>query len=536
MEARVATDTREAEAGASERPGLGVAEWLVVALFTGLVAAFPAQHAFWYDETSSVGHIGRPFLQAIVHDPNHPAGYYAYLWVWTHLVGLSDAAVRLASTPPACLAMVVALLLGRRLVGRQAALVGGLLMAVSPFCLLYCRMARYFSLVLLLTPLCLLLMLRAREKRTWLAWVAWGASAAAAAYVDYVSPLAIALVCVWFVLRHRRDGRVLRQWLLGLAVACCLYAPWAARVVSHVRTIYSHGSMELHGSLKGAAVKLGLPYYSLAVGETTEPWRWPVVGLGVVAFGVLGVVGLRRLWRTNRDAAVFSLVSVGGGVLAGYFVLSAVGTHTPASRMSSLVLFIAPVAYALVGAGALAPAQRTIGVAGLFALLVVSGYGVVNYFRGEQFLNPAYAADWREAAAYVDGRDGPADAIVTTDASFTWYYDGPARASDPPMDEDAVTWTRELAEATAAAGGSIWVVRRDRGFREMVAQTDAVCRELEALGWAGTRQGFGTLSDTSVAWRERLLGRGVSRDYIQVWQFRRPGQPPGGGARGSGEG
>ena len=501
----------------------GAQEWLVVALFACLVTAWPTRHCLWRDEASSTDHVNRPFLQTLVHDPNHPGGYYGYLWAWTRLFGREDVSVRLASAPLAVLAIVVALLLGRRLVGRRAALIGGLLLAVSPFCLLYCRMVRYFSLMLLLTPLCVLLLLRARETRQWRDWILWGVSAAAVAYTEYVSPLIIIVISIWFVIRHRRDGPMLRQWLAGALVALCLYAPWLGVLYRHVQVISGHGSGELQSSAGGMLVKLLLPFYSLAVGETTEPWRWPIAVAGAIAFAVLAVFGLRALRRENADAAGLAGLVVVGGSLVGCAVLSTVAQHTPVSRASSLVIFIAPFAYAVAGRGVTALPRLGWQAAGLSVMLAVSAYGVVNYFRGEQFLNPGYAVDWRAIAAYIEERDDPADVWMTLDEpSVGRYYRGRATHRWPSWDWGPGASVLRLADEVQAAGGRIWMVRRDRGFREVVEELDAMRGELERAGWHGTWTGFEALSPTSVRFRERLLGRPVSADYVRVWRFDPP--------------
>ncbi len=504
------------EGGSSQ--SWGWPEVAVLALGTILLCAAPTRNSLWLDEVSGLRHVGYDFRHAIINDPQHPPLHYAYLWVWTRVFGKTDLSLRLSSIPPALGALLVGLALARRLTDRRTALWAVLLLATSPFVLLYVRMVRYFGWILLLTPLSLLALLRAEERRRPADWLLYGISMAAVAYSDYVSPTLLAIVNLWFLWKHRRDRRMLACWAGALALAAVLYAPWVRFLLARVPMVRSFEAAELHGSWKGWAVKALLPVYSLAVGETTEPWDFWVAPGGVLLFVALVVVGVRS---GRREFGVrFSTLVVVGGIVGGNVLVELFSRQTPISRMSSLVIYVAPCAYLLAARGmrALRLPWRHVALA---AVLLVSGYGIFNYFAGREYLNPHYSTDWRKIARTIAGQARPSDEICAYDYPLHHYYAGPGELRTDPSVADCRDEAR-LRAAWARSGRRIWIVRRDRGFRPFVDQQDRLIARLRAASPHQVYLGFERQSRRSVYWRSKLLGRPVSQDYVGVYCFDPP--------------
>ena len=106
--------------------------------------------ALWYDESGSVWMASLPFdamFQATGGDV-HPPLYFALLWVWIRIVGVSEFTVRLPSVILSVLSLPLAWHVGERLgLKREAVIAGVMLMTLAPVQLHYAQEARMYVLM-----------------------------------------------------------------------------------------------------------------------------------------------------------------------------------------------------------------------------------------------------------------------------------------------------------------------------------------------------------------------------------------------------
>lgn len=109
---------------------------------------------FWFDETFSVWIARRPLgsLFAAVRQDSHPPLYVLLLHFWLYL-GRSDVFIRLLSTLFSVVTLPVVYVLGRRIASRELGLLAALILAVSPFNVLFAQEARMYTLLTLAVSL-----------------------------------------------------------------------------------------------------------------------------------------------------------------------------------------------------------------------------------------------------------------------------------------------------------------------------------------------------------------------------------------------
>ncbi|MGZ4328080.1 MAG: glycosyltransferase family 39 protein [Solirubrobacteraceae bacterium] len=156
---RIQPEREPANGPGERRPRGGALDGRVLALTIlgfALAAYRLGTKSMWLDEAVSADHarLGLSALWTVItsHDPNMGL-YYVLLHLWTRVFGYSEAAVRSMTVVLAGFSVPVMYLLGKRLFGRTAGLVAGLLLAIAPFFVQYEQTARSYALVVLLVLL-----------------------------------------------------------------------------------------------------------------------------------------------------------------------------------------------------------------------------------------------------------------------------------------------------------------------------------------------------------------------------------------------
>ncbi len=148
--------------------------WWPLAAITLLAAALRlvtlGHQSFWYDEAFTPVHVLHPSLSAtlhsVVHTENSPPLWYLLAWLDYRILGTGEFALRLPSALAGIAAVPVMWGIGLELAGRRAALLGALLVAVSPLFVWYSQEARAYGLFVLMAALAMLCFLRARSRPT----------------------------------------------------------------------------------------------------------------------------------------------------------------------------------------------------------------------------------------------------------------------------------------------------------------------------------------------------------------------------------
>ena len=308
--------------------------------------------------------------------------YYVLLVPWTALVGYDEWALRMPSVVASMVACGLLVIVGRRLFDRRVGLVSGLLLAASPFLVMWSQQARGYSLVLVGSILSTLLLLVALERGTRTAWASYGLAFSLVFALHPVS--ALVLVPAHVVAAVRRRGSLLPHALLAPCVIVVLGIPWAA------------------ARAKQTPVDNWLERPSLDVAVST---LLDVSGIGGVGVA-LAAIGLAVLWRSG---AVDRASWLGLWAFAP-FALALIVSFARPIYLDRYLISAAP-AFALLAAVALLGVRRRIALVLATVAVAATAVGLADWYRTSEDGNWR-GEGWRDAVAFVDARRGEADAVV----------------------------------------------------------------------------------------------------------------------------
>jgi uncharacterized membrane protein len=480
-----------------------------------------AGQSMWVDEwftNYNVGQTWTDFLPSIIATERRPPLHFALLKLWGSLAGQEEFALRLYSVGMVALAVALLFALGRRLFGVKTAALAALLLAASPFWLLYGRMIRAYSqTVVLALAATLLLVVAVDGRRLW--WAAYALAAAALIYTDYsglpiLAAHGIFVVAGWATTSPRRWQPV-RAWAAAMVVTALLYLPWLPSIFA--ATARGVRITDLAGGPLGFAVKLGVPLYVWAVGETIYPWQPP----GAVAAVVIGVLALWGLWRAAR------LRAAAGWLLLAWLGLPLLFTATLLSLVATDITFLnaasrtpgAAPAYLLAAAvGFMALRRRWLKAVALVCIAVGITAAILNYFAGVQYLNPIYALPAREVAAELAAAAQPGDLILAErDTLLGHYYQlRPGAAAYQDVEPAA-----NLAWIAQHHPDTIWLITFGRDSTEGAFGTPELLTGLQTAYTRGAARAYGPVDPSYQALKQRLTGRPAYADKLTVQPFTR---------------
>ncbi len=203
----------------------------------------------------------------------HPPGSHLVMHVWIGLLGESDFAVRYPAVCWTVLSLALFYRLARRWFGLRVALIAGLLFSLAPDMILYGRMEKYYSLVVALVLLSVLIFDRNLSQPKVSGFVLQGALTLTLLYTDYFASLfAVATQNVIALLQWRRSPRTLAAWLAPQLLAVCLFVPFAGVALRQASSAHFGPEADLGAGALATVAKLGYFLFSYSVGETVFPW------------------------------------------------------------------------------------------------------------------------------------------------------------------------------------------------------------------------------------------------------------------------
>jgi hypothetical protein len=394
----------------------------------------------------------REIVPALVRaaDP-HPPLHYLLLGIWLRLAGDSELALRLPSAMAGILLLPAVFQLGRRLLGRDTALVAVLLAALSPSLIWLSQDARsQYMLVLLLTVLATLILVRVVHRSHWRDWLLYALFAAFTMYVHYYGLFAL-LTHGLYLLGSQR--RLLKPWLLAGLLALLLFTPWLLGGSPGWRTqLVDPGGIDFdhYLTLIGQELVTGaaLP---------TRIARWPAF----VGF-LLAAGSFWRLCVRQRGVAL---------LLGGWFLTAIWGIFLVVTRRATFNAFYISVAappWFLLIAAAVVRLWRSrwravgpvLALGSLSLFVLIAAFSLIRYY-GDPFTY-GRSQGYRPLVAYLAARGQSGDLIVPNfpDPSLSYYLRGlntPQQMQPASADTSAEATEAALAEL-AARYDRIWFV------------------------------------------------------------------------------
>lgn len=411
----------------------------------------------WEDETVTLELASHPPAQmiAMLREDIHPPLYFLLEHWWIQLPLGSDVLVRLRALSAVFVILTTVVVDRLWLPAAPRKLRNWFLLfwTLSPCLLLFGRMARSYSLQMLLAAVaiwCAVSFTKDPADRNRLA--ASVVSLAALLYTHYLAGIAVCAGVNLLVLMQRaRLGRsACKRWLIANAVVVALYLPWLIRLAI---ALENWEQWQVHNLTGGSWVeypfKVAYAFYSFTFGESIPIWLLPVTLLLAVPCLWLFVSGarLRREWLWP-------------GLFAGAvaFVGAAHWVTTP--FMGARLLFLLPLFLLALASGIIVKGR--IGFALGVGLIAANLAGLGAYFQAKDLLNLAYLIPNQPIAENIAQHSLPGDTVVWIDnlnfdeetLAFFLPKDLRVRALDSP--ESIAAAQRELDSGEIR---HVWFVR-----------------------------------------------------------------------------
>jgi hypothetical protein len=460
----------------------------------------------WDDERYTLQTAGRSLAGIVraVQVDVHPPLYYVLVREWLKLP-LPGEPLERARALSVLLALAATVLFDRlwlrRLDFHHRVLFLGLWVS-SPCLALYARMARSYSLQILLAVAAI------RLARDWLhdarnrrLEAGYTLAATALLYSHYLPGLAVVgAVTALGVWR--------REWIRLRAVGwiALAYLPWMATLYQTAGMVAAAKPYWLGANwMVENALKLGYVFVAFQFGETAPPWA---LGLGLLLLPALGAA-LWRAWRFHpHPPTLFVWLAAGGYFIAASWVSFAF--------VGARLLFLLPFYYLFLTQGL--DIRRARGVLTYAGLLVIAGGGLHSYYQQRHFLNKGYLVDFDQIARRVHQGTRGGTAFVLLDrfcASAGYALHGPQIPYVALVDSEAAR--RQALERIARRRPErVWYIHYPRHG----AVHPELSRHLEA-GYDLQRHGFIPYSALDRA-AMRVIGLTPQPEYvIEVLEFRR---------------
>jgi mannosyltransferase len=438
--------------------GRGVAS-LIVLLIAFVVRFHHLEtQSLWNDEGNSLRLAQRgvaDLIDAAGRDI-HPPGYYLVLKGWIALAGESEFGLRALSAFAGVLTVAVTVALGRALFSRAAAVIAGLLVALSPFAVTYSQETRMYAQLGLLSTASMWVFVvwlqhiprrgvlqYAPTDHVWPWALGLALCNAAGLYTQYSFPFTMiaqgVLFAAWVGWRVRRQDRAVRRALAGYALinvtTLALFLPWLPTAWDQI-TNWPRTGVDLalgeqlrtvlgwitYGNTAGKIAWLRFVFPALLIVSALWPGRdsrrlphgWrvglPLIWAGIV-IGALFVSGAYReanlKFLLPAQVAVALLIGRGGWWLWERKTATATN-NVPTPEITRKITAI----------------RRVLAVMCLFLVVI----GQLNALDA-LYSDPAYARDdYRAIAAQIMADPRPGDAIILDAPNqvevFTYYYRG----------------------------------------------------------------------------------------------------------------
>ncbi len=380
----------------------------------------------WEDETftfDTASHTPRQII-AIVRDDIHPPLYFLLAHWWIRLPIGSDVLVRLRALSVVFVILTTVVLdrLWLRAAPRRLRNWFLLFWTLSPCLLLLGRMARSYSLQMLLAAVAIWCVVSFAEKPADAKKLAaFVLSLAALLYTHYLAGIAVCAGANLLILlqRSRIGQSAYKRWLAANALVVALYLPWLITLAGALQQWEHNQVHNLTGGFWAEqGIKVAYLFFSFTFGESIPIWLLPITL----------VLALPCLWLVVSGARLRSEWLWPGLFAAAVAFLGATRWVTT-PFMGARLLFLLPLFLLALASGVTAKGRVAV-ILGV-ALIATNLAGIGAYFGTRDILNLAYLTPNQRIAEDIALHSRPDDTVVWIDAV---NFDEPTLAFFLPKD------------------------------------------------------------------------------------------------------
>jgi mannosyltransferase len=292
---------------------------------------------------------------------------------------------------------------GRRIV----AILACLLIAISPFHILFSHELRMYTMLMFLVTLGTYTYLRAVREDRWFWWLIFAAVFAAAIFTHVFAWLALLALGIYTIVRFRKSP-ITAKFIVISTILVIIFLPWLSQMVSEQQR--ELGSLRpLDQEVDNNPIKLLTSMSFLLFGMASQPF---LVGLSLFLLLSIGILLILETIKVRRNSEyvwsflpILMLITL---VIVPVFVYMIRPFFLPERTMAAASPFlIILLAWGATRSRTPLPYLTVIAV----ALMLVNA---IIYIVGEPIKPP-----YREASEFVDERLQPGDQVLhTSDGSY----------------------------------------------------------------------------------------------------------------------
>ncbi len=404
----------------------GWAFWLLAAFFAIALSIRINSRVFFSDEIATLYVAKGSFahtIHAVAHDV-HPPLYFMTAHVFAHL--FPPEWLRALSALYAFLAFLVLWRLATMLLPHRSTHFPYLILfASSPFIIFVSRMARYYSMTLLLavaSTYCLLAYMR-DQKRVWC--ILYFLALLALIYTNY---LAVVIILAHIVYIFSEKANLSKSAKRALAIAFLLagvcYIPWVVVLVQQYQAAIASDGYQfsfVQGIKKGLLNSIYV-LYCFALGDSIAPWnvlRTLLFLLPWITACSIGVWGYKRWPLLKRcPGLLFFVLPLGAAILLLFIAFQQINLIFVPMRLAFLSPF-----FLLLAAEGFSRASKTQRTALLAALLLVNSFSLFNYYTNRETTNWAYNTPVHDILEMIDRLHTPDTLTIVDNHNFNREFE-----------------------------------------------------------------------------------------------------------------
>lgn len=276
------------------------------------------------------------------------------------------------------------------------------LVATSPFLLVYAQQLRFYAFALLAASVSMWAFvewLKQPQSKRLAVWFAAAVFAVAALFLNALAVLAQAVTAFWLTPRWNRRTKIFA--LLGMVgvIALITLLPAVRAAAFNALAAYTNAESRYEvsrGLSLSNLVKIPLTLFFFTFGEAVYPLHLWLVVPGLIFFGAAAVLGIVFLKRYPQIFVfVITAFVLGLGLL--YLVFDPLAPPTLQGAAPRYLIFLLPIFYLVVAAGTLFAKTRWL----IVPLLLVNFAGLALYWQGDWSYTDDLV-DWRQVGQNVE--------------------------------------------------------------------------------------------------------------------------------------
>ena len=362
---------------------------LIIALILRLINL---NQSLWLDEAINVVYSQKynfwDFLTIYSLGDFHPPLYFAILWIWTHLFGMTEAVVRMPSVIFGVLTVWLTYLIGKNLFNQKTGLAAAVILAFNPLHIYYSQEARMYSLAAFSVAFSFWALLKLLKDNKYLP--IYALSVALILYSDYLVYFVLISQFLYIIWQERKH---LFTVILGMIAGGLLWTPWLLIFPDQLKTGQT-AATQISGwanVVGGAGIKeLALVWVKSLIGRVSfdNKYLYTAIVSGVSALYLLILFkSIKSLTKEVKLLLLWIIIPV----LLAYLVSLLV----PILAYFRMIFILPGLAIAL-GYGIDKFSLKNQKIIAL-AILFISSFFLILYYKNPEFQRE----NWKEAIAFV---------------------------------------------------------------------------------------------------------------------------------------